>query len=460
MSAEALVRELNALGVYPFVEGGKLKAKALNSEIPADIVDRIRLNKEALIGFLADTRTASLPPAAAIAAGGSDTGRYPLSFSQRRLWFIDQLEGGGSQYNMPTALQLHGDLDADAIEWSLGEIVRRHAVLRSTYANDGGEPVQIVHEPPVFRMRRLDLSSLPPERREEQLQAACREEFERPFDLASDPMLRACAIALQPDHHVLIVNLHHIACDGWSKGVLTRELVELYRDRVQGRGCGLPPLPVQYSDYAQWQQAAEFADRIEYQFAYWQRQLADIPKVHGLRLDKPRPAQQQFAGDVHVQELGAELLGRLNAVALADQAALVGLTSFELGLRYQALGLTGIALYEDTIDTLVNKGYAVAMLGSEARTQATARGEAPPAVPADATLVSAVLPGALDRLIAKNIPAARPFEYLGRTWYVWQGDVRTTLPAGPDAAEVQRWSNAGFWPASTTLPGRWSWRRS
>lgn len=130
--------------------------------------------------------------------------------------------------------------------------------------------------------------------------------------------------------------------------------------------------------------------------------------------------------------------------ALADQANMVGLTSLELGLRYKALGLTGIALYEDTIESLVNKGYAVAMLGSEARAQAAARGDAPPAVPADSTMVSAVVPGALDRLVAKNVPAARPFEYLGRTWYVWQGDVRTTLPAGPDAAELARWSDAGF----------------
>ena len=130
--------------------------------------------------------------------------------------------------------------------------------------------------------------------------------------------------------------------------------------------------------------------------------------------------------------------------ALADQAALVGLTSIELGLRYKALGLTGVALYEDTIETLVNKGYAVAMLGSEARSQAAARGEAPPAVPADSTMVSAVVSGALDRLIAKNVPAARVFEHLGRDWYVWPGDVRTTLPAGPDEAELRRWDAAGF----------------
>ncbi|HZJ08424.1 MAG TPA: DUF5693 family protein [Trueperaceae bacterium] len=130
--------------------------------------------------------------------------------------------------------------------------------------------------------------------------------------------------------------------------------------------------------------------------------------------------------------------------ALADQAALVGLTSLELAQRYQRSGLSGVALYEDNIESLVAKGYAVAMLGSELRAQALARGEPAPPVPDDSTLVSALVPGALDRLIEKNVPSARAFEYLDRTWYVWPGDVRTTLPAGPDAAELARWSAAGF----------------
>ncbi|HEX7000519.1 MAG TPA: DUF5693 family protein [Trueperaceae bacterium] len=130
--------------------------------------------------------------------------------------------------------------------------------------------------------------------------------------------------------------------------------------------------------------------------------------------------------------------------ALADQADLIGLTSLELARRYQALGLTGIALYEDNPESLVEKGYAAAMLGSEMRAQAVARGEAPPPVPADSTVITALMPGALDGLIAKNVPDARPFEYQGRTWYVWPGDVRQTLPAGPDAAELELWSNAGF----------------
>src|SRR5690606_26141383 len=130
--------------------------------------------------------------------------------------------------------------------------------------------------------------------------------------------------------------------------------------------------------------------------------------------------------------------------ALADQAALLGLTSLELGRRYQALGLTGIALSEGNTESLVNKGYAAAMLGSELRSQAAARGEAPPPIPADSTVVTPLLPGALDALIAKNTPDARPFEHAGRTWYLWLGDVRQTLPAGPDRAELELWQAAGF----------------
>lgn len=130
--------------------------------------------------------------------------------------------------------------------------------------------------------------------------------------------------------------------------------------------------------------------------------------------------------------------------ALADLGALVGLTSLELGLRLQALGLRGVALYEDTIETLVAKGAAAALLGSELRAQALVRGEPPPAVPSDATLVTALAPGALDSLIAKNVPPARPIEIAGRTWFVWPGDVRTTLPAGPDLSEIDRWLRAGF----------------
>jgi hypothetical protein len=130
--------------------------------------------------------------------------------------------------------------------------------------------------------------------------------------------------------------------------------------------------------------------------------------------------------------------------ALADQAALLGISSFELAQRYRDLGLPGIAVYEDNIESLANKGYVAVLMGYELRSQAVARGEEPPAVPADSTVVTALVPGAVDALIAKNVPDAAPFEYAGRTWYWWPGDVRQTLPAGPDAAELERWQAAGF----------------
>ncbi|HRP48028.1 MAG TPA: DUF5693 family protein [Trueperaceae bacterium] len=130
--------------------------------------------------------------------------------------------------------------------------------------------------------------------------------------------------------------------------------------------------------------------------------------------------------------------------ALGTQGDLVGLTSLELGLRYKASGLTGVALYEDTIETLAAKGYAATLLGSELKAQLLASGEPAPPIPSNATLVTALLPGALDDLIAKNVPQARSFELDGRTWYLWPGDVKTVMPAGPDTAQLRLWKNAGF----------------
>ncbi len=134
----------------------------------------------------------------------------------------------------------------------------------------------------------------------------------------------------------------------------------------------------------------------------------------------------------------------MDEMALAQQGALVGLTSLELGRRYQQAGLTGVALYEQTVQTLVARGYAASVLGADLRAQFLLQGQAPPPIPSDSTLVTPLLPGILDDLIAKNIPAARSFELNGRTWYLWPGDVTETLPAGADAAQLQLWKAAGF----------------
>jgi len=134
----------------------------------------------------------------------------------------------------------------------------------------------------------------------------------------------------------------------------------------------------------------------------------------------------------------------MDEMALAQQGALVGLTSLELGRRYQQAGLTGVALYEQTVQTLVARGYAAAVLAADLRAQYLVEGLAPPPIPSDATLVTPLMPGVLDSLVSKNVPAARTYELNGRTWYVWPGDIMETLPAGPDLGEVALWSAAGF----------------
>jgi amino acid adenylation domain-containing protein len=320
MSAQALVRELNENGVYPFLQDGRLKTRSQSGAVAPALADKIRAHKEALIAFL-DGGGAGAGQPAAIAPVPDDGTPVPLSFAQRRLWFIDQLQGGGSQYNIATALELRGAADLDAIDWALNEVVQRHAVLRSTYASHDGEPAQQVRAR-ALRLRRVDLRGVADDERESRLRDAAIEERMRPFDLGADLMLRACVFIAAEARCVVVITLHHIACDGWSKGVLTREFVALYGARVGGGTAALAPLPVQYADYARWQAAPGFAARMASQVAYWERQLADIPQLHGLRLDRPRPAQQPSSAGCHLRQLDGALLARLKRLALAHDATL------------------------------------------------------------------------------------------------------------------------------------------
>ncbi|WP_158206634.1 non-ribosomal peptide synthetase [Pseudoduganella flava] len=316
---QALVRELNEQGVYPFLHEGRLKtrSRAGGSVAPA-LADKIRAHKDALIAFLGGDAGTAAPPIVPAAGAGTPA---PLSYAQRRLWFIEQLQGGGGQYNMPTALELTGRVDLDAIEWALDAIVQRHAVLRTTYAAGDGEPYQQVRTA-TLRLGRTDLRGVPEPGREEALQCACAAEAAQPFDLAADLMLRAHVFTVAEDRHVLVVTLHHIACDGWSKGVLTREFAALYGARMAGTPAALAPLPVQYADYARWQATPAVTQRMTGQLAYWEERLAGAPPLHGLRLDRPRPPQQQIAAGAHLQQLDGALLARLKRVGLDHDATL------------------------------------------------------------------------------------------------------------------------------------------
>ena len=180
-------------------------------------------------------------------------GGLPLSYAQQRLWFIDQLEPGEGTYNIAYALRLRGELEEAALEKSLAEVVRRHEVLRTSFPAERGEAVQRIGEAGAVKLERVDLRGMKEEEREEAVRELARREGERGFDLGRGPLLRTTLVKMGEAEHVLLVTLHHIVSDGWSLGILVREMTVLYEAMRQGKESPLKELPIQYGDFAVWQ---------------------------------------------------------------------------------------------------------------------------------------------------------------------------------------------------------------
>jgi amino acid adenylation domain-containing protein len=213
----------------------------------------------------------------------------PLSFGQQRLWFLQQLDPGSHAYNTPFALRLSGRLDTGALAWTLEQVVRRHETLRTTFRVSGGEPVQVIAPPCPQPLPSVDLSALPPAVGWGEAQRLTAAEARTPFDLSRPPAVRLRLLRLTPGEHVLLFTIHHVSGDGWSVGVLTREVAELYAACTAGRAPDLPALPVQYADFAVWQREWLQGEALEAQIAYWRERLASAPPFLELPTDRPRP---------------------------------------------------------------------------------------------------------------------------------------------------------------------------
>lgn len=246
----------------------------------------------------------------------------PVSFPQLRLWFLDQLEPGSPLYHLSGGLRLIGALDADALEGALNDIVARHEVLRTTFDTLNGETVQrIVPEAKVpFLVQ--DLSSLETEQGQAEARRLAAAEGARPFDLRTAPLLRAQLLLLQPREHWLVLTLHHIAADGWSIGIVLRELATFYHARCHAQEPALPALPIQYADFAVWQRARQQGALHERQLAYWRAQLNDMPALLDVPTDHPRPAVQSYRGDRFAFEIDETLTAALHTLSHSAQATL------------------------------------------------------------------------------------------------------------------------------------------
>ncbi len=244
---------------------------------------------------------------------------FPASFAQQRMWFLERFEGG-AVYNVPVATRLRGALDVAALESALGALVERHESLRTVFPLVDGVPHQLIKPVRRFSLEVVDVSGTP-DAEERALQIAS-EQARAGFDLASEEPFRVVLVKLGDDDHLLSLTLHHIVADAWSMGVLSRELGELYAGLHAGEPVELPELPIQYADYAVWQQQWMDGGGLDEQLDYWQRQLAGAPPLLELPTDRPRPSRQGFRGATVRAMLPRELLDKARALGERESATM------------------------------------------------------------------------------------------------------------------------------------------
>ncbi|HKH44662.1 MAG TPA: amino acid adenylation domain-containing protein [Thermoanaerobaculia bacterium] len=317
------------LGVYDdfFAAGGQsLLATQVVTRVReafgVDLPVRTLFQKPTIAGFAESLEVAllhgrGLPPAPPMTRipDAERQGPLPPSFGQERLWFIDQRLPGLSAYNIFGAVRMRGRLDVAVLRLCFEELVRRHEVLRTTFAAPDGRPMQIVGPPRAFPIPRVDLSGLPAERRGAWSMRLKDEEAERPFDLARGPLLRAVLLRLEDEDHILVVTAHHVVYDVWSRELLIRELGTLYEAFWHRRPSPLPELAIQYADFARWQRRWLSGEGLAAQLDYWKRQLAGVTTGTELPGDRPRPPVQSFRGQRHLLQLAPRATAALKELS-------------------------------------------------------------------------------------------------------------------------------------------------
>jgi amino acid adenylation domain-containing protein len=256
---------------------------------------------------------ASTAPIARIAR----TGELPLSFAQQRMWFLHRLAPANPAYHVPLGRRLRGALAREALRDAFEQIVRRHEALRTVFPSHDGVPRQQIDAPGRWELPFDDLSELTALVRDAAAERIARDEAERPFDLATGPVLRTRLVRLAPDDHLLLVTLHHVVSDGWSMAVFWSEVSELYRASTTGTPAGLAALPVQYADFAAWQRAALAGGTLDHQLAYWKAKLAGAPAQTALprkATQGPRPATASARGGMVAVELDEAVVGAMRAL--------------------------------------------------------------------------------------------------------------------------------------------------
>jgi amino acid adenylation domain-containing protein len=308
---------LRSLDVQLTVENDRLACTAPKGVLNADLTAQLKARKSEIIEFLRTNTPSSVSNTRIVPINRE--GHLAPSFAQQRLWFLEQFDQDSTAYNIPCGLRFRGVLDLDALNRSFQEVIRRHEVLRTSLINVEGAPKGLVRSGSDWNIEVRSLLEMPAALREEEVKRIASADSRRRFDLSSGALVRACLVVLGPQDHALIVNIHHIAADGWSLGVLTAELTQLYEAFRRGQASPLADLPIQYGDYAHWHRRHVENGVFQSEISYWRKQLRAPLAVMDLPTDRPRPTAMRFQGAIHRQILGADVQESVRTFAIAGK---------------------------------------------------------------------------------------------------------------------------------------------
>jgi amino acid adenylation domain-containing protein len=315
MTIEDFLSDLRRLDVRLWAEGDRLRYSAPKRALTPELYLKLQEHKTEVLTFLQQANQVLHHSSVGSIKPVSRDKNLPLSFAQTRLWFLEQLEPGNVIYNIPTAMRLSGKLNIAALQQTFNEIVRRHEVLRTTFAIVEGQPVQMTTPNLTLTFPIVNLQEVPEIEREVEVQKLVNQQAQQPFSLERGPLLRITLLQLNQVEHVLLLVMHHIVSDGWSIEVLIKEVAALYEAFTAQKPSPLQELPIQYADFAYWQRQWLTGKVLKTQLDYWQQQLAGALPVLELPTDYPRPVVQTFRGKSLSLSLSKKLSEKLKVLS-------------------------------------------------------------------------------------------------------------------------------------------------
>ncbi|MDJ0676181.1 MAG: amino acid adenylation domain-containing protein, partial [Calothrix sp. MO_167.B42] len=338
------LEHLATKNVELWVEGEKLRYRAPQEVLTPTLLQEIKQYKTEIIAFLKrDTNGGKSKSQNNSILPANRDEPLPLSFGQQRLWVIAQLDPDNAFYNLTGVVRLQGKLHREFLSQSFSAIINRHEALRTNFVVENEEPVQIIRPPGNWKLSVVDLQKLSGQEQETSWQELATKEAQSPFNLATEPLIRGTLVQFSATEHILLLCLHHIVADGWSKSIFVRELTTFYSSLYYGQTLKLPELPIQYPDYAVWQRQWLQGDILDSHLGYWKQQLANAPTLLSLPTDRPRPGVQTFQGKRQSFAFPPQLSEGLKALSREEGATLFMtlLTAFNI-LLYRYAGTEDI----------------------------------------------------------------------------------------------------------------------